>query len=65
MTDKNNLAADFVRSLPYFVWFCGIFAYLFVLIQVSTSIEGRAGTFVMLLMAVPYVWFIWVRFQDD
>ena len=66
MSEKKRTAGDAVRSLPFFVWFCGVFAYLFFIVltmlphlkEMDKGVQGIT----LLVLFVPYLWFIFVRF---
>jgi|GEM_PF-6838440 len=54
---------DLIKELPFIVWFCGIFAYLFVMIVVSTSIGGFVSILAYVVMVIPMGWATWIRMK--
>jgi hypothetical protein len=65
MPEKKQTAADMVRSLPDTVWFCIAMGYLIFLVVVMTphlkEMPEDINVYVLLMLAIPWGWFIWVR----
>ena len=65
----KNAAKDFIKSLPYLVWFCGFFAYLFVMVLVASATleadpEGPSSMIVFAFFAIPLIWALFARLGD-